>query len=113
MFRASTREALLQAPVGARRFVTRTTHEQWGWRAPSRGFAMHLVKRIQCTKDDRHGDGTQPSAAKTDLGRTMDQLIQSQVSRTRVLAVQNGFLSALARGYNEYTTDHRRFSSAE
>jgi hypothetical protein len=39
------REALLPTPVGASRFVTRTTHEQWGWRAPSRGLMAHLVKQ--------------------------------------------------------------------
>jgi hypothetical protein len=41
------------APVGVGHFVTRTTHEQWGWRAPSRGFMAHLVKQVQRTQDDR------------------------------------------------------------
>ena len=28
-----TAGALLQAPIGTRRFVIRATHEAWGWRA--------------------------------------------------------------------------------
>ncbi len=32
------REALLLTPIGARRFLTRTTHEQWGWCAPKPGL---------------------------------------------------------------------------
>jgi hypothetical protein len=39
----------LAAPVGASRFVTRTTHEQWGWCAPSRGLMTHLVKQTNPT----------------------------------------------------------------
>jgi hypothetical protein len=29
------------------RFLTRTTHEQWGWCGPSRGLTAHLVKLIK------------------------------------------------------------------
>jgi hypothetical protein len=47
MIKPPQKEALLPTPVGARRFLTRTTHERWGWCAPSRGLIAHLVKRLQ------------------------------------------------------------------
>jgi hypothetical protein len=41
-----------------------------------------------------HGDGAQPLAAKTDLGRTMDRLIQSQYRAPALL--QGMFLGRFA-----------------
>jgi hypothetical protein len=72
---------------------TRTTHEQWGWRAPSRGLMAHLVKQRHCT-GYRHGEGTHTSSCATYAAPEC-QLVQSQYRA--LLFVQFRTISRLAQ----------------